>query len=154
MSKKYDIFLSYRHSDGRLLARLMKTSFEKEGYRVFLDEDELMDVFSDQDVMAAIKVSTIFILLMTHDCFIRCCYENDWIRKEMQYAVEYNKSIIPIVPNNQFYDYPSSMPSHLKEILDTYQHVAISTGQDYQECMLEIIKDKIEPIVKNRRCNI
>ena len=43
MNKSYDIFISYRRSDGKLLARLLKESLEKRGYRVFLDMDELLE---------------------------------------------------------------------------------------------------------------
>ena len=43
----------------------------------------------------------------------------------------------------------SILKMQIEEILDKYQHVAISTGQDYKECMSKIIKDQIEPIVKH-----
>ena len=102
MSNSYDIFISYRRSDGKLLARLLKESLEKKGYRVFLDMDELLDGVFDERVVQAIQASPIFLLLMTPKICDRCSNADDWVRMEIECAVNARKTIVPINPDNLF----------------------------------------------------
>ena len=151
MKKSYDIFLSYRRSDGKLLARLLKESLEKRGYRVFLDMDELLDSVFDEHIIQAIQSAPIFLLLMTQQCFSRCHNPNDWVRMEIEYAVRTGKNIIPINPDNLFTRFPKSMPSHLREVLAMHQYSAIDTGQLYQISIDKLINDRLYSVTRTER---
>ena len=151
MSKSYDIFLSYRRSDGKLLARLLKESLEKRGYRVFLDMDELLDSVFDEHIIQAIQTAPIFLLLMTKQCFSRCSQPNDWVRMEIEYAVRAGKNIIPINPDNFFTGFAKSMPSHLREVLSMHQYSVIDTGQLYQVSIEKLVSDRINPAIRRER---
>lgn len=151
MNKSYDIFLSYRRSDGKLLARLLKESLEKRGYRVFLDMDELLDSVFDEHIIQAIQSTPIFLLLMTKQCFSRCHNPNDWVRMEIEYAVRTGKNIIPINPDNLFAGFPKGMPSHLREVLAMHQYSAIDTGQLYQVSIDKLINDRLYSVIRTER---
>ena len=151
MNKSYDIFLSYRRSDGKLLARLLKESLEKRGYRVFLDMDELLDSVFDEHIIQAIQSAPIFLLLMTKQCFSRCHNPNDWVRMEIEYAVRIGKNIIPINPDNLFAGFPKGMPSHLREVLAMHQYSAIDTGQLYQVSIDKLIDDRLHDTIRRER---
>ena len=151
MKKSYDIFLSYRRSDGKLLARLLKESLEKRGYRVFLDMDELLDSVFDEHIIQAIQSAPIFLLLMTKQCFSRCHNANDWVRLEIECAVRSRKNIIPIDPDNSFTDFPKTMPSHLREVLLMHQYSSIDTGQLYQVSIDKLIHDRIRSVIRTER---
>ena len=43
MKEQYDIFISYRRDDGRQYARLVEKELKSQGFRVFLDYEELKD---------------------------------------------------------------------------------------------------------------
>lgn len=151
MNKSYDIFLSYRRSDGKLIARLLKESLEKRGYRVFLDMDELLDSVFDEHIIQAIQSAPIFLLLMTKQCFSRCHNPNDWVRMEIEYAVQTGKNIIPINPDNLFAGFPKGMPSHLREVLAMHQYSAIDTGQLYQVSIDKLIDDRLRDTIRRER---
>ena len=151
MKKNYDIFLSYRRSDGKLLARLLKESLEKRGYRVFLDMDELLDSVFDEHIIQAIQSAPIFLLLMTKQCFSRCSHTNDWVRMEIECAVRSRKNIIPINPDNSFTGFPKTMPSHLREVLSMHQYSSIDTGQLYQLSIDKLIHDRIRSVIRTER---
>ena len=151
MNKSYDIFISYRRSDGKLLARLLKESLEKRGYRVFLDMDELLDSVFDEHIIQAIQSAPIFLLLMTKQCFSRCYNPNDWVRMEIECAVRSRKNIIPINPDNLFTRFPKSMPLHLREVLAMHQYSAIDTGQLYQVSIDKLINDRLYSVTRTER---
>lgn len=151
MNKSYDIFLSYRHSDGKLLARLLKESLEKHGYKVFLDMDELLDSVFDEHIIRAIQSAPIFLLLMTKQCFTRCHSTNDWVRMEIECAIQSRKNIIPINPDNLFSGFPKSTPSHLREVLAMHQYSAIDTGQLYQVSIDKLIHDRLYAVIRSER---
>ena len=151
MNKSYDIFISYRRSDGKLLARLLKESLEKRGYRVFLDMDELLDSVFDEHIIQAIQSAPIFLLLMTKQCFSRCYNSNDWVRMEIECAVRSRKNIIPINPDNLFTGFPKSTPSHLREVLAMHQYSAIDTGQLYQISIDKLINDRLYSVTRTER---
>ena len=43
MKQKYDIFISYRRTDGAQYARILQLMLAQRGYKVFIDYDELTD---------------------------------------------------------------------------------------------------------------
>ena len=151
MNKSYDIFISYRRSDGKLLARLLKESLEKRGYRVFLDMDELLDSVFDEHIIQAIQSAPIFLLLMTKQCFTRCHNPNDWVRMEIECAVRLRKNIIPINPDNLFTGFPKSTPPYLREVLAMHQYSAIDTGQLYQVSIDKLINDRFYSVIRTER---
>lgn len=151
MKKSYDIFLSYRHADGKLLARLLKESLEKRGYKVFLDMDELLDSVFDEHIIQAIQSAPIFLLLMTKQCFARCHNPNDWVRMEIECAVRAGKNIVPINPDNSFIGFPQSTPSHLREVLSMHQYSVIDTGQLYQVSIDKLINNRIHDTIRRER---
>ena len=146
--RKYDIFLSYRRSDGKLLARLLKESLEKRGIHVFLDMDELLDGVFDERVLHAIEVAPIFLLLMTPHVCDRCLQEKDWVRIEIECAIRSKRTIIPINPDNCFKRFGPSIPTHLHEALSLNQYSLVDTGQLYQESIEKLVRERIKPTIK------
>lgn len=144
---RYHIFLSYRREDGQYLARMLKESLTQKGYRVFLDLDELKDGVFDERILEALDQAPIYMLLMTEQCFSKCNEENDWVRREIERAIDKGKVIIPINPDRQFNTYPMDMPEHLKQVIKAHQYSALDTGLLYQESVDKLIKERIKPVV-------
>lgn len=147
---KYDIFISYRRSEGQDIARMMKESLERKGYRVFLDMDELQDGVFDQRILDAIQSAPIFIILLTAHALDRCQNEQDWVRQEIEYALFSNKHIIPINPDKQFTGYSDSVPENIQNGLKQHQYSAIDTGQLYQESINKLVKERLKPILQKK----
>lgn len=151
-NQTYDIFLSYRRSEGKLLARLLKESLQQQDYRVFLDMDELLDGIFDERVVQAIESAPIFLLLMTPHVCDRCSQEKDWVRMEIECAIRSQRTIIPVNPDNRFKRFAPSLPEHLHDVLAVHQYSVIDTGQLYQESVAKIIRERIKPTF--RRYNL
>ncbi|MCQ2310504.1 MAG: toll/interleukin-1 receptor domain-containing protein [Paludibacteraceae bacterium] len=147
---KYDIFISYRRNEGKDIARMLKESLERKGYRVFLDMDELQDGVFDQRILDAIQSAPVFMILLTAHALDRCQNEQDWVRQEIEYALSSNKHIIPINPDKQFTGYSDSVPENIQNGLKQHQYSAIDTGQLYQESIDKLVAERIKPIFNKK----
>lgn len=118
----YDIFISYRRKDSKGHsnvgnARTFYLQFDKLGYKVFFDYNDCTDnVFSDE-ILPAIRTCTYFLLILTKDTLERCNDKGDWLRREIEEALKYDKKIIPVTPDdNKFESWPDNLPESLSPL--------------------------------------
>lgn len=144
---KYDIFISYRRTGGKEIARPLKQAFTSKGYKVFLDFDELKDGIFNDKIFDAINDTPIFMVVLSEHSLDRCLEEDDWVRKEIEYAISKSKHIIPINPDKQFKSFPEGLPKELIDNLGQHQFSVVDTEQLFEDSINKIIKDRIEPII-------
>ena len=150
---KYDIFISYRRDGGAQYARILQLMLIQRGYKVFLDYDELTDgVFSDK-IRAAIKDAPVFMLVLSGGAMQRCVNEGDWVREEITLAVQQQKHIVPVNPDNGFDGFPEGMPQELKNSIGSHQHSEISFGQALGATIDLMIKNRLVPTLGERTSN-
>lgn len=144
----YDIFISYRRSDGgKEIARAIKSELDRLGYSVFLDFDELKDNTFDDRIISAIDSAPIFLFILSLNSLDRCVNEDDWVRKELAHAIENNKHIIPVNPDNQFKSVPEGVPFEIREVIEKTQHSDIMLGSLFQASIRKMVDERIEPYV-------
>lgn len=115
--QKYDIFISYRRATGANAARMMQLALTARGYSVFLDYDSLEDGVFNEAIYSAIDSCEVFILMMTEEALDRCTNPGDWVRLEIQRAIERGKRIVPVRPNDQDWSgFPANLPNELQAI--------------------------------------
>lgn len=144
---KYDIFISYRRKDssGRsnvATARQFKMAFEGPpyNYKVFFDYSECTDNYFSDIILPAIRTCDFFVLVLTTDCLSRCFNEGDWVRREIEEALKYDRKIIPITPDNECGAWPN-LPNTLRK-LDGLQITTIHTDQMFESCVSFLIKNR------------
>lgn len=150
---KYDIFISYRRSDTNLQARLLKLQLKQLGLKVFLDLDEIPDGQFDKRIFKAIDSAPIFLLLLSKGIFDRCKDSDDWIRKEILYADEKAKHIIPVDFNNAFGDIPKSVPVEIEKVLG-HHFSQLDTNTLWNESVEKLYKERIEPHINGKGSNL
>lgn len=148
MAKTYDIFISYRRLDnegrtgGRDIARTLKLEFEKRKYKVFFDYSEIKDEEFESKIIPAIRKSKFFILILSKDALYRCKNENDWVRREINEAINANCKIIPINPDGQFTKWPDFLPADIEKIKGV-QISDLSLGSLFEKSVDKIIEDRM-----------
>ncbi len=143
---KYDIFISYRREGGKEFARLLKSELESyKLFHTFLDFDELKDGKYGQCIMDAIEDSPIFMVILSPHSLDRCADENDWVRKEIEYALEKNRHIIPINPDKTFFEFPDTLPDHIRKGLGQHQFSEIMLGQLFKASVDKMVKERLLP---------
>lgn len=146
----YDIFISYRRTGGAQYARTLQLMLEKKGYRVFLDYEELVDGQFSPKIKAAIHNSSIYMILLTEGSLNRCVNDKDWVRMEMEMALNEKKKIIPIDPDGTFDGVPAQVPDHIKHVIEGTQHSRIDFGQTLNVTVDLMIRNRIKPYVHTR----
>lgn len=94
---QYDIFISYRRSDGFETAQLIYDRLEKMGYRVSFDMETLRSGKFDEQLYDRIKTCRDLLIVVSKETLQwREQAENDWQRQEIAYGLKQHKNIIPV----------------------------------------------------------
>lgn len=148
---KYDIFISYRREGGKEIARSIKSHLEAHGFSAFLDFDELKDGVFDERIINAIDEAPVFMFILSAHSLDRCVNENDWVRKEIEYAASKGKHIVPVNPDGEFCALPEDIPEVIAEVLGRNQYSEIMMGQLFQASMQKMLDERVVPFVRKRR---
>lgn len=151
---KYDIFISYRRDGGAQYARNLQLMLEKKGYKVFLDYDELKDEEFSPQIESAIRNSTIYMIVLTKGSMTRCANEGDWVRREIEIAIDNGNKIIPVNPDGTFDGIPDNVPQIIKDAIGLKQHSEINFGQTLNATVDLMVKNRIKPYVHHHSWGI
>ncbi len=143
----YDIFISYRRDGGADIARQIQLVLENYGYKVFLDYDSANTESFEKKIKIGIAEAPIFLFVLSNGSLGRCCNDGDWVRKEIEYAFELQKNIVPVNPDREFGDFPNDCPELVRKALGQHTFVEIFTGQQLKPTIETLVKQRIQPIV-------
>lgn len=150
MKTKYDIFISYRRKWGALYSRILQLKLQEKGYKVFLDYDELKDGHFDEKIKQAILNSSLFLFMFSKESLDRCKNEDDWVRQEIQYAIENKKHIIPVIPDKEVSEIPDDIPDDIADAIARNEHSDVDYGKALDSSVNSLIDDRIAPHIGKR----
>ena len=149
-NRPYDIFISYRRHGGAEYVRPLKAELELRGYNVFLDYDELKDGVFDKRIMDAIEQAPIFVFMLSAHSLDRCVNDDDWVRKEIEFAVSKKRHFVPVNPNKEFDGFPDNVPEQVKQSLGQHQFSHIDFEQLFKASVTEMVVNRIQPVLSRR----
>ena len=91
------IFISYRRSASRHLARAIALDLRSHGYDVFFDVDTIDNGEFDRIVLREIARREHFVLVLSRGTLDRCADEGDWLRREIEEALRLKRNIVPVM---------------------------------------------------------
>lgn len=127
----YDVFISYRRDGGFEMARLLYEHLKSVGLNPFFDLEELRSGQFNERLYKEIEDSANFLLVLPPKSLDRCKNEDDWLRLEIEYAIEKDKNIIPLMMSG--FDWPEVLPSTMKKL--PYYN-AVKMSRDYFDATL------------------
>lgn len=110
----YDVFISYRRDGGFEMARLLYEHLKSVGLNPFFDLEELRSGQFNVKLYKAIEDSANFLLVLPPKSLDRCTAEDDWLRLEIEHAVEKDKNIIPLMMSG--FEWPSDLPPSMEKL--------------------------------------
>lgn len=132
MRPRYDVFISYRRKGGLELARCICYYLRSKGVRCFFDLKEINGGKFDDAIYDALDCSKYFLLLLTKGSLDRCVENDDWVRREIEYAMDKKDKchqIVPVVVDDDGFKFPDVLPDGFlglstiqQETLDREQH--------------------------------
>lgn len=136
MDKKFDVFISYRRTSYDT-ANLIATRLKSAGYSVFFDVETLRAGKFNEQLLGVIENCRDFIVVLPPEALDRCINEDDWVRREVCYALQCGKNVIPVMLNG--FQWPDPMPSGMEE-LKNYQALTASSGEYFDLAMERLMK--------------
>lgn len=127
-----DVFISYRRDGGFPFARLLYECLNKRNVSTFLDLEELKSGQFNEKLYNAIDGAENFIVVLPPNALDRCVNEDDWVRLEIEYAIQEKKNIIPLMIDN--FEFPKNLPPSL-QVLQFFNGVQVS--REYFDASIE-----------------
>jgi len=93
------IFISYRRNVSSFVARSIFLDLLMHGYHVFMDVENIDSGTFDTIILNQIASRTHFLLVLTPGTLERCNEEGDWLRREIEWALDLERNIVPIFAN-------------------------------------------------------
>jgi hypothetical protein len=135
------VFISYRRDGGSYVARIIEGFLDGRGYEVFLDVDDLGGGHFDEMLLREIEKKDAFILICSPGCFDRCIDPQDWVRRELEHALENRKKIIPVTLTGFHWPDADELPESIREI---QRHNAFEFTHTYWKLAQERLVSLIE----------
>lgn len=141
----YDVFISYRRSDGLTIAEALYKYLTSKGIRVFFDKHEMIDghYFTTQ-IETNLKIAPNYILVATNDVF-KFREKEDWVRKEIEVAIEeyesnpIERTLTVLVPDSAIFPEKEILPKSVCNIADA-QRITLPYGEDFTEPFYKTLK--------------
>lgn len=122
----YDVFISYRRSTGEDLAARICEHLRKRGFNPFIDFESLRSGKFNEQLYQYIDNAPNFVLILSKNALDRCINEDDWVRLEIERALNGNKNIVPVCTKD-FVMNTEKLPKSLSE-LPLYQQITPSSA--------------------------
>jgi tetratricopeptide (TPR) repeat protein len=98
------VFLSYRRDVSSFIARSIFMDLRQHGYDVFMDVESIDSGQFETIILAQIAARAHFLVILTHGTLEECQEPDDWLRREIEYAMALKRNIIPILVNDFHFD--------------------------------------------------
>ena len=135
------VFLSYRREVSSFIARSIFMDLRQHGYDVFMDVESVDSGQFATIILAQIAARAHFLVILTQGTLQRCQEVDDWLRREIEYAITLRRNIVPILVNDFRFDNNASaqLPGPLRN-LPTYN--GLSLPQDYFDAAMERLRTR------------
>lgn len=140
---KYEVFISYRRDGGVDYARMIYLELKGRGFNTFFDFNSLRSGKSNEGIFQAIDDCRYFILVLSENALDRCMNEDDWVRREIEYALSKGKEIIPVCPSGCTRGFPAEMPPSFSSLRDI-QVSRIDMDDLFEKSFDKIVEDRFD----------
>ena len=141
----FQIFISYRRDGGEHLAGRVSDKLNDKGYVVFYDVESMRSGPFNEQIYRAIDQCTDVLLVLPPNALDRCKNEDDWVRKEIVYAMKTGKNVIPLLMPG--FAWPTIMPEGMENV-DKQEGVKVDST--YFNAMLQRIEELLEASPKQK----
>ena len=112
----FDVFICYRRDGSGFLPQAVRNQLVERGYRVFLDVDgnSIKSGNFDKQIFQVLSECNDVIVVLPPHALDRCSDEEDWVRREVEFAFKNNKRLIPLMMRE--FDFPPVLPSGMDDL--------------------------------------
>lgn len=142
MDDNYQVFISYRRNPCLEFARNIHYTLYKFGISSFFDYSSIRNGRFNENIFRAIDTCEyVFVIIMDGALDAMADSPNDWVRIELEYAVDKGKTIIPLVRGDQKREWPARLPEKL-EFLRDVQISKVEYDDNYEVTLRKLLNDR------------
>jgi hypothetical protein len=101
------VFISYRRKDISWALLVYEYLDQKYKYDVFFDFTSIPSGDFEQFILSNIKARAHFVLILTPTALDRCNEPGDWLRREIEFAIDQKRNIIPLLVDKFSFSSPT-----------------------------------------------
>ncbi len=109
-----DVFISYRRENGLDFSSRLYEKLTSKGYTTFFDIESMKSGRFDEQIYKKIERSNNFVLILSPHCLDRCNEKDDWVRLEIEKAIELSKNIVLVFMPK--FEWPEKLPTSLENV--------------------------------------
>lgn len=127
------VFISYRRDHGGVWARAIYQDLVANGYDAFFDFQSIDSGDFSRIIIENIKARAHFLVLLAPSALERCDDPNDWLRREIETAIEYKRNIVPIMLESFDFGNPDAVKVLTGKLATLKKYNALRIYADYFE---------------------
>jgi formylglycine-generating enzyme required for sulfatase activity len=124
------VFISYRRTDV-YTALAVYENLKNDGYDVFFDYRSIPSGDFEQIIISNIKARAHFILILTPTALDRCNEPGDWLRREIEIAMDEKRNIVPLFFKGFGFGAPSVTDKLTGKLKNLSRYNGLNVHEDY-----------------------
>jgi tetratricopeptide (TPR) repeat protein len=134
------VFLSYRRDTSSYLARAIYQDLRHNGYDVFMDVESIDSGTFDTIILGQIAARTHFIVILEPGSEKRLAERGDWLRREVERAIELGRNVVPILAGN--FSFSDATPYLKGKLAELPKYNGVPLHRDYFEEAMERLRSR------------
>ena len=124
------VFISYRRTNAAWALAIWQY-LTHNGYDVFFDYTRIASGDFETVILENIKARAHFIVLLTPSALERCGDPNDWLRREIETALDFHRNIVPLTLDNFDFGAPAVASQFAGRLVALKHYNALSVPVEY-----------------------
>lgn len=124
------VFISYRRTDV-YTALAVYENLKNQGYDVFFDYRSISSGDFEQIITSNIRARAHFLLILTPTALDRCNEPGDWLRREIEFAIDERRNIIPLFFRGFRFGDPSITEKLTGKLRNISRYNGLNVHEDY-----------------------
>ncbi len=135
------VFISYRRSVSSFIARAIFMDLREHGYDVFMDVENIDSGRFETIILNQIAARAHFLFILTPGTLERCDEPGDWLRREIEQAIDLQRNIVPLLINEFKFD-EQAKPHLTGKLTDLLKFNALNVPHDFFDAAMDRLRTR------------
>jgi len=141
MRAEKTVFVSYRRTNIAWALAIYK-DLTAHGYDVFFDFQNIDSGDFEQIILGNIESRAHFIVILTPSALERCAEPGDWLRREIEYAIEQKRNIVPLMFEGFDFGSPGIAQTLTGKLATLKKYNALRVPADFFDEAMARVRDR------------
>ncbi|MBN1201015.1 MAG: tetratricopeptide repeat protein [Anaerolineae bacterium] len=144
------VFISYRRGVSWATARLIFQDLRDHGFDVFMDVESIDSGTFDTIILNQIAARGHFVVILAPGTLERCAEPGDWLRREIERALNLKRNIVPVLTNRFEFD-DKAKACLTGKLADLARYNGVTIYPDFYEAAMDKLRTRfLKQPVKGR----